>query len=106
MEHRYFGESMPDSLNYNYLNLKQATADLHHIRQLFGQIYTGKWVSTGVSKGGATTIFYRYFYPEDVDASVPYVAPVNREQEDQRLYRFLDTIGTDQCREKIRGTGW
>jgi len=32
VEHRYFGESMPDSLNYNYLNLKQATADLHHIR--------------------------------------------------------------------------
>ena len=61
VEHRYFGESMPDSLNYNYLNLKQATADLHHIRQIFGEIYTGKWISTGVSKGGATTIFYRYF---------------------------------------------
>jgi len=102
VEHRYFGESMPDSLNYNYLNLKQATADLHHIRQIFGEIYTGKWISTGVSKGGATTIFYRYFYPDDVDVSVPYVAPINRELEEQRLYTFLDTIGSDECRNKIK----
>ncbi len=102
VEHRYFGESMPDSLDYKYLNLKQATADLHHIREVFGQIYAGKWVSTGISKGGATTIFYRYYYPNDVDVSVPYVAPINREVEDQRLYRFLETVGSDECREKIR----
>ena len=102
VEHRFFGESMPDSLDYNYLNLKQATADLHHIRQVFGKIYEGKWVSTGISKGGATTIFYKYFYPDDVDVSVPYVAPINRELEEQRLYSFLDTIGSDECRDKIR----
>jgi len=102
VEHRFFGESMPDSLDYSYLNLKQATADLHHIRQVFGEIYQGKWVSTGVSKGGATTIFYRYFYPDDVDVSVPYVAPINRELEEQRLYDFLDTVGSDQCRDKIK----
>ena len=70
--------------------------------QLFEIIYRGKWVSTGISKGGATTIYYRYFYPDDVDVSVPYVAPVNRELEDQRLYSFLETIGSDECREKIR----
>jgi len=102
VEHRYFGESMPDSLDYKYLNLKQATADLHHIRQLFGNIYAGKWVSTGISKGGATTIYYRYFFPDDVDVSVPYVAPINREREDHRLYKFLDTVGSDDCRNRIR----
>jgi hypothetical protein len=102
VEHRFFGESMPDSLDYNYLNLKQATADLHHIRQVFGEIYTGKWVSTGISKGGATTIYYRYYYPDDVDVSVPYVAPINREVEDQRLYSFLESVGSDECRENIR----
>ena len=102
VEHRFFGESLPDSLDYDYLNLKQATADLHHIKQLFEIIYRGKWVSTGISKGGATTIYYRYFYPDDVDVSVPYVAPVNRELEDQRLYSFLETIGSDECRGKIR----
>ena len=33
VEHRYFGESLPDSLDYRYLTLKRATADLHHIYQ-------------------------------------------------------------------------
>ena len=102
VEHRYFGESLPDSMEYEYLNLKQATADLHRINQLFKKIYTGKWVSSGISKGGVTTIFYRYFYPDDVDVSVAYVAPLNKEREDKRIYTFLDTVGTDECREKIK----
>ena len=102
VEHRYFGESMPDSLDYKFLNLKQATADLHRIKQLFSSVYTNKWISTGVSKGGATTIFYRYFYPNDVDVSIPYVAPINKSYEEQRIYNFLDTIGTDACRNKIK----
>ena len=102
VEHRYFGESCPDSLDYTYLNLEQATADLHHINQLFKEIYKGKWLSTGASKGGATTIFYRYFYPNDVDVSVPYVAPINREREDSRIYEFLDTVGSKECHAKIR----
>ena len=101
VEHRYYGESMPEKLDYRYLNLEQATADLHHINQLFRHIYKDKWLSTGISKGGQTTIFYRYFYPDDVDVSVPYVAPLNLEFEEQRIYTFLDTIGTDECRSSI-----
>jgi hypothetical protein len=102
VEHRYFGESCPDSLDYNYLNLSQATADLHHIREMLRNLYPGKWISTGISKGGQTTLYYRYFYPSDVDVSVPYVAPLNLEAEDQRIYGFLDTIGTDECHAAIR----
>lgn len=101
IEHRYCGKSVPSPLDWQYLNLEQATADLHHINQLFKQIYTGKWVSTGISKGGQTTIFYRYFYPNDVDVSIPYVAPLNLEFEEKRIYQFLDTIGTKECRDKI-----
>ncbi|MCB0572633.1 MAG: hypothetical protein KDC66_22855 [Phaeodactylibacter sp.] len=102
VEHRYFGASSPSSLDYGYLNLEQATADLHHIRELLGQIYGKAWVSTGISKGGQTTIFYRYFYPDDVAASVPYVAPLNLELKDKRIYAFLDTVGSDACRDAIR----
>lgn len=102
VEHRYFGESIPDPLDYQYLSLEQATADLHHINQLFGQIYNGKWLSTGISKGGQTTIYYRYFYPNDVDVSVPYVAPLNLDLEENRIYTFLDTVGTKECRDKIK----
>lgn len=101
IEHRFFGNSMPDSLDYRYLNLEQATADYHHIRQLFDKLYTGKWLSTGISKGGATTIMYRYFYPEDIDVGVPVVAPINDELEEDRIYEFLDTVGTADCRAAI-----
>lgn len=100
-EHRYFGKSMPDSLDYQYLTLEQATADLHAINQLFRKLYAKDWVSTGISKGGQTTLFYRYFYPNDVDVSVPYVAPLNTALEDHRIYQFLDTVGTQECRQKI-----
>jgi hypothetical protein len=102
VEHRFFGESLPDSIDYRYLNLKQATADLHHINQLFKNIYSGKWISSGISKGGVTTIFYRYFYPNDVDVSIPYVAPLNTEREDKRIYAFLDSMGSNACRAKIK----
>jgi hypothetical protein len=102
IEHRYFGTSVPDTLNYEYLTFEQMAEDLHHINELFKKLYQGKWVSTGISKGGTTTIFYRYFYPNDVDASVPYVAPVNYEYEEKRIYEFLDKVGTAECREDIK----
>jgi len=101
IEHRYFLESSPDSLDYDYLNFEQVAADLHHINQLFRKIYDGKWVSSGISKGGTTTIIYRYFYPEDVDISIPYVAPINHSDEDRRIYDFLAKVGTKECRADI-----
>lgn len=102
IEHRFFGESVPDPLQWEYLTLEQVTADLHHVNQLFRNIYTTKhWVSTGISKGGQTTIFYRYFYPDDVMVSIPYVAPFNNSLEDKRIYTFLDTVGSDECRKNI-----
>ena len=101
VEHRYFLESCPDTMDYDYLNFKQVTADLHRINQLFKKIYSGKWISSGISKGGTTTIFYRYFYPEDVDVSIPYVAPVNFSDEDSRIYDFFDNVGTEECRQDL-----
>lgn len=101
VEHRYFGQSAPDSLNYRFLNIRQAAADLHRIREVLGALYPDDWVSSGISKGGQTTIYYRYLYPHDVDVSVPYVAPINLSLEDTRIYEFLDTVGTDACRAGI-----
>lgn len=102
VEHRYFGESKPDPLDWQYLTLEQVTADLHHINQLFRQVYgDSPWVSSGISKGGQTTLYYRYFYPDDVEASVTFVAPLNRSLEDPRIYAFLDTVGPAGCRTAI-----
>lgn len=102
IEHRYCGASVPKRMDYKYLNLEQATADLHRINEIFKKIYKADWISTGISKGGQTTIYYRYFYPNDVVVSIPYVAPLCLELEDKRIYSFLDTVGSDKCREKIR----
>ena len=44
---------------------------------------------------------YRYFYPDDIDVGVPVVAPINDELEENRIYEFLDNVGTAECREKI-----
>lgn len=102
VEHRFFDESVPEPKDWQYLNMEQATADLHHVRMLFDKIYSNKWISTGISKGGMTTIYYRYFFPDDVDVSVPYVAPLDTAFEDTRIYDFLGSVGSDECREKIK----
>lgn len=100
-EHRFFGESMPPNKNWEALNLENATADLHAINLLFKQLYPAPWISTGISKGGQTSIYYRYFYPDDVAVSVPYVAPLNFSAADKRVQHFLDTVADAQCRKKL-----
>ncbi|MFK8163122.1 MAG: S28 family serine protease [Lewinella sp.] len=102
VEHRYFGNSQPEGDDFTFLNLEQATGDYHRLREIFAELYPQKWLSTGISKGGATTIFYRYFFPEDVAVSVPYVAPINLEYEEPRIYDFLDNVGTAECRDAIK----
>jgi len=103
VEHRYFGESKPDSsLGWKYLTTAQAAADHKRLVDLFKSMYKGKWVSTGISKGGQSTIFFKYYYPNAVDVWVPYVAPLNLEQEDSRIFTFLNHVGTESCRNKIK----
>lgn len=103
VEHRFFGKSVPDPKKWEYLTLENATADLHCINQLLKSIYTGSWISTGISKGGQTTIYYKYFYPDDVQASVPYVAPLNFSVSDKRVFHFQDTVATEECRANLKG---
>ncbi|GAB4290705.1 MAG: S28 family serine protease [Ignavibacteriaceae bacterium] len=101
VEHRFFGESAPDSINWNYMTVKQAASDHHRIVELFKQFYHGEWINTGVSKGGQTTIYHRYFYPEDVDVSIPYVAPLNFSDADKRVHAFIENISSPECRAKV-----
>ncbi|GAB7088115.1 S28 family serine protease [Marinifilum fragile] len=101
IEHRYFKNSMPDSLDWKYLNIRQAAADQHKVIQALKKIYKNKWITTGISKGGQTTIYHRFFYPNDVDVSVPYVAPQNLAREDKRIHKHLATVGSKECRDKI-----
>jgi len=102
VEHRYFEKSCPDTLDWQYLTIEQAANDHHRIITFFKDLYRSKWISTGVSKGGQTAIFHKYFFPADVDVTVPYVAPLNLEQEDSRIYEFLNTVGTPEQRDRIK----
>lgn len=101
VEHRYFGESVPAPFDWKYLTIKQAADDHHKIIELFKKFYKGKWITTGISKGGSCAIFHRYFYPDDADVSVPYVGPLNTSTEDERVYEWIKTVSTPECREKV-----
>lgn len=102
VEHRYFGRSIPDPLVWKFLTVKNAADDMHEIVTSFKQLYTGKWVSTGASKGGQTALYFKCYYPNDVDATVAYVAPINVAQEDPRIIPFVDSIGDEAARKKIK----
>lgn len=112
-EHRYFGESSPDGLSqqenvtqgmdyWQWMTVDNSLADLHRVRQSLDSVLPGKWIATGISKGGQTTMFYRATYPDDVDVSVSYVAPLNRAVEDGRHEKFLaKQVGTSEERAKV-----
>lgn len=101
IEHRYFEDSKPDSIDWKYLTTWQAATDQHDIIELFKPVFHGKWLTTGISKGGQTVMYHSYYYPEDVDVRVPYVGPLNFGPEDSRMKGFLANVGTPECREKI-----
>lgn len=101
VEHRYFSGSVPDTVDWQYLTAQNSASDLHLITTLFKQIYPQKWISTGISKGGQTALIYRTFFPNDVDITVPYVAPVSQSAEDGRHEPFLNVVGDKKTRQAI-----
>jgi len=101
IEHRFFEDSKPDSMVWKYLTTWQAATDQHRIIELFKPVFPGKWLTTGASKGGQTVMFHSYYYPDDVDARVPYVAPLNFGPEDARFKPFLENVGTPECRQRV-----
>ncbi len=102
VEHRYFEESTPTPCNWDYLTIPNSMEDYHAITTAFKEFYKNKWLSTGISKGGSTSMFYRAYYPEDVDVSVPYVAPLCVALEDGRHESFLEQASTKAKRDAVR----
>jgi hypothetical protein len=103
VEHRYFGKSCPDSLRWEYLTVQNAAGDHHAVVQLLKPYFTGEWINTGISKGGQTALLHRVFFPDDVDLTVSYVAPVNYGVEDGRHEPYIAKVsGTKADRLKVR----
>jgi hypothetical protein len=101
VEYRNFGKSAPEKIDYKYHTNEQALEDLHRINKAFKKYYCKEWVSTGISKGGTTCLYYKATYPKDVKVAVPYVAPLPDAREDIRCDELITSIGDDDCRAKL-----
>lgn len=99
-EHRFCGRSLPDTANLGDLTLQQAAGDYHYIKELLDTILTGKWVSTGISKGGQAALAYKLYYPKDVAATVVYGAAIKNKQ---TIYSdvILSNLSKSACGKKI-----
>jgi len=103
VEHRFFTPSRPEPSDWSLLTIEQAAADHHRIVEALRPIYNGKWISTGASKGGMTSIYHRRFFPDDVDGTVAYVAPHSHGIPDPRYLDFVASLGTPDCRQRLQG---
>lgn len=102
IEYRYFGDSkLPDDMGMDYLTTMQGAKDHETIIQFFRKFFNGKFISTGISKGGQMAFIHRALFPNSVDLTITYVAPYNLEREDKRINLFLEEVGTNEARDDI-----
>lgn len=104
VEHRNFGESYtPDTVQWKYESAAQASADLHAVYQALKPIFKGKWMSTGTSKNGETSMDYAYYYPNDMDLAAAFCSPFNISVVDKAYGQYLfNEVGNEELREMIK----
>ncbi|WP_452124478.1 hypothetical protein [Fodinicola feengrottensis] len=94
--------SRPAPADWSKLTIWQAATDQHVIVQALKRIYKARWLSTGGSKGGMTATYHRRFYPNDVYATIPYVAPNDVIDPVDSYGQFIAHDGTDPvCRANL-----
>ncbi len=101
VEQRYFPPSRPRPARWKHLTIRQAAADHHRIVSALEPICGQRWISTGASKGGMTSVYHRRFYTDDVDGTVVYVAPNDVRDRDDRYQAFIDRAGHDRTRRGV-----
>jgi hypothetical protein len=97
VEHRFFPPSRPSPANWGTLKIAQAAADNHRIAEALRPLYPGPWLASGGSKGGMAALYYRRFFPDDVDATIAYVAPHSDGILDPRYLGFVEQLGAKGC---------
>lgn len=102
IEHRFFVPSRPEPADWATLTIVQAASDHHRLAQAFKPIYDGAFVATGVSKSGMASVYFRRFFPDDVDATIAYVAPQSYGDADPRYLDFVAKLGDKSCRDALR----
>jgi len=104
VEHRNFGESFnQDRGKWEFETSAQASADLHAVYLALKPIFKGKWMSTGTSKNGETSIDYAYYYPGDMDLAAAFCSPFNLSLDDKRYGEYLfNEVSTKELRDIMK----
>lgn len=103
VEHRFFAPSRPSPADWRALTIAQAAADDHRIAEALRPLYPGPWLAAGGSKGGMAAVYFRRFYPDDVDATIAYVAPHSDGIVDPRYLPYVAQLGEKGCGAELRG---
>ncbi|WP_406198200.1 aminopeptidase [Kitasatospora sp. NBC_01560] len=102
IEYRYFTPSRPEPADWTKAGIEQAANDSHRIVTALKRIYHESWLSTGASKGGMSSTYFRRFFPDDVDGTVAYVAPNDVDNREDSAYTdFFKNVGTPECRAAL-----
>ena len=104
VEHRNFGESYnQDNGKWEYETSAQVSADLHAVYQALKPIFKGKWMSTGTSKNGETSMDYAYYYPNDMDLAAAFCSPFVVGILDNAFSKYLfNEVGNEALREMLK----
>lgn len=103
VEHRFQGNSVPADPDWDWtaLTIANGAADQHALIRELRQLYGAPWISTGASKGGVTALYHHYLHPDDLDGTVPYVAPASLGREDGAYQGYLAAT-LPACAQAVR----
>lgn len=104
VEHRNFGDSYNnDTVQWKYETSAQVSADLHAVYQALKPVFKGRWMSTGTSKNGETSMDYVYYYPNDMRLAAAFGSPFTISLVDQAFGEYLfNESGTEELRELMK----
>jgi hypothetical protein len=104
VEHRNFGRSFnQDQGKWEYETSAQVSADLHAVYQALKPILKGKWMSTGTSKNGETSMDYAYYYPNDMDLAAAFCSPFCVSLDDKCFGDYLfNEANTEEIRDLMK----
>ncbi|XQP55339.1 MAG: hypothetical protein ACOQNV_01025 [Mycoplasmoidaceae bacterium] len=101
-EYRFFGDSCPSDISdytkdyWDYLTAENAAKDFHHIMTSFKEVFTGKWIMAGSSKGGFT-VNAQAMLEKDFDVYVSYVAPRANDRAETAMYNLTFRSHTERA---------
>ncbi|XP_068084331.1 putative serine protease F56F10.1 [Anabrus simplex] len=108
LEHRYYGESLPESYSGGrptYLSSEQALADIAYFIEYHKKFYPNSpWIVNGCSYAGNLATWMRLKYPHLVNGAIAGSAPVLAKMD---FYEYFEVVGevlkekVPQCYQKL-----